>query len=80
MNEILIADYEMNGRKSIRRARICMMRLGEFFRGSLALDITTDRIQRYITRRFEDGMAPAMSETRSTRLGERSIWPSRRGR
>ncbi len=59
LSAMLIADYKVNGRKSIRRARICLKRLGEFFAGSLALDITTDRIHRYIIRRLEEGMAPA---------------------
>lgn len=57
--EIITTDYEVNGRKSIKRLRTSLGHLRDFFGQSRALDITTDRIRLYIAGRQEDGAANA---------------------
>jgi integrase len=53
----LVSDYEVNGRRSIDRAKGCLDRLGAFFGMARALDITTDRLNAYVLHRQEDGVA-----------------------
>ncbi|MBW3553721.1 MAG: site-specific integrase [Gemmatimonadetes bacterium] len=55
----LMRDYEVNGRRSIDRAKGCLDRLGEFFGMARALEITTDRLNSYVLHRQEDGVARA---------------------
>jgi len=50
---MLIDDYMINGRKSIERARASVKRLREVFGPMRAMDITADRIGRYIRDRQE---------------------------
>ncbi|MBW1768567.1 MAG: tyrosine-type recombinase/integrase, partial [Deltaproteobacteria bacterium] len=52
--EDFLLDYELNQRKSMQRAQICVDHLNEFFEGLRVIDITTARIKAYIkTRRAE---------------------------
>lgn len=46
--EDFLNDYRLNGRKSLERAEISVNHLKGYFSGIRVVDITTDRIQRYI--------------------------------
>ena len=52
-------DYQLNGRRSLKRAKQCLARLREVFGLDRALDITTDRLTAYARGRQEQGAAPA---------------------
>ena len=52
-------DYRANQRKSLKRVEGCQKHLTAFFGSFRALDITTDRINKYIKVRREEGAAPA---------------------
>jgi len=69
--DLVREDYKLNKRKSTRRLEISIKRLGEFFAGFVALDITTDVIKRYINTRFDADVAPATirNETNVLRRG-----------
>ena len=43
----LLADYQINGRRSLRSARLSISHLRKFFGFDRAVDITTDRIKAY---------------------------------
>ena len=45
--EALLADYQINGRRSLRSARLSISHLRKFFGFYRAIDITTDRIKAY---------------------------------
>jgi integrase len=45
--QTLLADYQINGRRSLRSARLSISHLGKFFDFDRAVDITTDRIKAY---------------------------------
>jgi integrase len=53
--EDLLADYRVNGKKSISRAEQSLKHLTAHFGGMQAIDITTDRIRGYILKRKEEG-------------------------
>lgn len=55
----LDSDYVRNGRRSIKRARLCIARLGRTFSGWRALAITTEAIESYRDAELEKGLAPA---------------------
>lgn len=56
----LLADYRVNGRKSLDRAEGCLARVQEYFGADgLALDISLDRLNLYVLHRREDGVALA---------------------
>jgi integrase len=60
LTEGLITNYAVNGQRSVDRARGCIARLGEFFgEEDRAIDITTDRLDRYVLHRQEAGAALA---------------------
>ena len=48
-------DYKINDRKSIERAEISVRHLREMFEGVRVIDITSDRISRYVLKRQKDG-------------------------
>ncbi len=54
LSDMLIDDYTINGRKSLRRANTSVQHLKDFFGESWAIDITADRIAVYIRSRMED--------------------------
>ncbi|MBI4540275.1 MAG: tyrosine-type recombinase/integrase [Gemmatimonadetes bacterium] len=58
---LLLDDYDANGRRSAKRVELAVRALKDFFSGyTRALDISTDRINRYIAhRRDSDGVQPA---------------------
>lgn len=45
--QALLADYQINGRRSLRSARLSISHLRKFFGFDRAIDITTDRIKMY---------------------------------
>ena len=53
--EDFITDYKVNGKKSLDKAERSVKRLKTFFEGMRAIDITTDRVKRYILIRQEEG-------------------------
>ena len=55
MAEDFITDYKVNGKKSLDKAERSVKRLKTFFEGMRAIDITTDRVKRYILIRQEEG-------------------------
>ncbi len=56
---MLLDDYRINGRRSIRRAEAAIKRLGEGFALSRAVEITADRVSEYIKTRLEAKAKPA---------------------
>ena len=80
MARMIVDDYLVNGRKSLARVEDSLLHLRPAFGNSRAIDITTDRINRYIKDRLEEGAAPAtvLQEIAALR---RSVqpWRSRRG-
>jgi integrase len=48
MAEALETDYAVNGKRSIRSVRLSVRHLSTFFEGAKALDITTDRVRKYV--------------------------------
>ena len=56
---ILVEDYQANGRRSLERIRGSLRHLRGFFGDHLAVDITSDRVTRYINWRQKNGAAPA---------------------
>jgi len=55
MAQDLLRDYETNGKRSLRSAKLSITHLGRFFGLDRALDITTDRVRAYISHRQEEG-------------------------
>src|SRR5216683_2814928 len=49
--QALLADYQINGRRSARSARLSISHLRKFFGFDRAIDITTDRIKAYAAER-----------------------------
>ena len=47
LTQALLADYQINGRRSLRSARLSISHLRKFFGFDRAVDITTDRIKAY---------------------------------
>jgi integrase len=50
----LITDYEINGKKSVARAKRSLSHLKGYFEGHRANDITTDKIKKYIAHRQQE--------------------------
>jgi integrase len=56
---MLVEDYTANERKSLRRVHTALTHLRPFFAFSRALNITTDRLNVYVSTRREEHAAPA---------------------
>lgn len=56
---MLLADYELNGRRSVARVKLALAHLRAFFTFARVPDITSDRIAAYIRHRQEAQAAPA---------------------
>lgn len=56
---MLETDYQVNGRRSLKRAKISLAHLRGFFASCRALAVTTDRINEYIAARQAQKAAPA---------------------
>lgn len=61
--QMLLDDYKMNARKSIRRATSSVKNLRKFFGFHRALEITSDRITAYVQWRQEGNPRPAKPAT-----------------
>jgi integrase len=59
LKQMIRDDYKVEGRRSLKRLDTALSHLDATFRGSRALDITTDRIKRYIADRQDAGAANA---------------------
>jgi integrase len=59
LQQLVLTDYRVNGRKSVRRAEIAFQRLEQFFGLYRALEITPDRIKAYIEVRQRAGRKAA---------------------
>jgi integrase len=59
LDQGLVDDYQMNGRKSLGRMKTALAHLRHFFRLYRAVEITTDRITTYVVKRQEAGAAAA---------------------
>jgi site-specific recombinase XerD len=57
--ELLMEDYRTNGRRSLDRARLSIAHLREMFGMDRAVDISADRLHRYVNARLDDGAARA---------------------
>jgi integrase len=57
--QALLADYQINGRRSLRSARLSISHLRKFFAFDHAIDITTDRIKAYAADRQKEKAANA---------------------
>ena len=57
--QLLIQDYQINGRKTLDRAYQLVDRLKEAFAKFRAQDITSAHLSRYIAKRQQKGVAPA---------------------
>lgn len=58
MAEMLLDDYAVNQRKSVRRAKSSVKHLSEFFGQGRAVDVTGDRVQAYVRWRQQDEPQP----------------------
>lgn len=54
LEQIILDEYQINGRKSLRRLQTAFIHLREHMGHLRALDITTDRLTSYIRRRQEE--------------------------
>ena len=59
MEEDIINDYKINGRKSLDRVKLSIENLRESFAGNRAENITTDRIKIYVCEAQAEGAANA---------------------
>ncbi|MEO7136681.1 MAG: site-specific integrase [Gemmatimonadales bacterium] len=60
LQALVVTDYEMNGRRSLQRVRSAWKHLTTVFGADArALDLTTDRLQRYVVDRRLEGAALA---------------------
>ena len=59
--QILRDDYKANRLRSLPRLEGALLHLAAFFEGSRAVEITSDRVLRYIATRQEEGAAAAQS-------------------
>lgn len=59
LKELLLQNYRLNGRRSIKRAEGALKHLSSFFQNDRALDISSERTVAYTKKRHEDGAAAA---------------------
>ncbi len=55
--KMLLTDYEINGKRSVESVRLSFRHLGDFFGLDRALDITADKIARYVRARQQESAA-----------------------
>ena len=61
---MIVTDYEVNGRRSIKQLHTGLKHLRGFFGQARALDITTDRLTRYMAYRQQEGAANSSKNRR----------------
>lgn len=59
LTRMVLEDYQVNGRKSYKRAEDAVNRLKDFFGEARALDVTGDRVSAYVRHRQEAKAKPA---------------------
>jgi len=59
LKRLYVQDYEINGKKSLRRAKQLSAHLAEEFQGIRASEITSQRVQDYISHRLKDSISNA---------------------
>jgi integrase len=57
--DMVLADYQLNGRRSTRRAKIGLQHLKDFFTFARVPDVTSDRVTAYVRSRQEAEASPA---------------------
>jgi len=57
LSKMLLTDYEINGKRSVESVRLSLRHLREFFGLDRALDITADRVAKYVRERQKEGAA-----------------------
>jgi site-specific recombinase XerD len=55
--KMLIVDYEINGKRSLESVRLSIRHLREFFGLDRAVDITADRVAKYVRERQKESAA-----------------------
>jgi integrase len=55
--KMLLTDYEINGKRSLDSARLSIRHVKDYFGLNRALDITADRIAKYVRERQKEGAA-----------------------
>ncbi len=77
LTQLLLDDYRVNGRRSLKRVKASVGHLLGFFGDELAMDIAGDRVASYIAYRQDEKAAPATINRelaalkRAFRLGEK---------
>lgn len=59
LRDVVETDYKVNGKKSLDRVQLAFDHLEDHFKGTRAVDLTTDRVKRYIAARQDEGAANA---------------------
>lgn len=59
LRDVVVTDYKVNGRKSLDRVQLAFDHLEDYLSGVRAVDLTKDRIMRYVAARQEEGAANA---------------------
>ncbi|MBE3603733.1 site-specific integrase [bacterium] len=57
LGKMLLTDYEINGKRSVESVRLSLRHLRSFFGLDRAIDITADRVARYVRERQKEGAA-----------------------
>jgi integrase len=57
LGKMLLTDYEINGKRSVESVRLSLRHLRSFFGLDRAVDITADKVARYVRERQKEGAA-----------------------
>lgn len=57
LKDVVVTDYKVNGKKSLPRMKQAFAHLEGYFGKARAVDLTTDRVKRYIGARQDEGAA-----------------------
>jgi integrase len=57
LGKMLLTDYEINGKRSVESVRLSLRHLRDFFGLDRAIDITADRVAKYVRDRQKEGAA-----------------------
>lgn len=80
LEQMLTDDYTVNGRRSLRRARASLAQLRQRFGDLRAVDITGDRVARYVADRLAASAAPATAQNELAALRRAFTLAVRAGR
>ena len=59
LKEMILTDYRLNGRRSIKRVKSALRHLVSFFGTCRAIEISAERVGAYVEQRHRDNAAPA---------------------